>query len=173
MARPGTDLSSHLPMHSGNAVQIPTSLSGVHSPNMPIGSDTEAGSNPALSPTESRIPRPSPTALRRSASLRLRGERGSHLRSPIISSTIHNHQIRNRSNHYNNHHQQQLQSNQQDPFPVINENGVDSPRHRSFVSYKYLLTFFFISNINYNFVFYILDRLLVYFSSKIHIIFNN
>ncbi|XP_043477131.1 COP1-interactive protein 1 isoform X2 [Leptopilina heterotoma] len=130
MARQGTDLSLHsLSMNSGNAALTPSTLN-VHSTKVTSGIETETGkSSSPLSPTESRIPRPSPTALRRSASLRLRGERGAHLRSPIVSSTIHNYQIRNNSNHLHNYHQSQ--ANAQDFFPIINENGSDSPRHRS------------------------------------------
>ena len=136
MARHGTDLSLHLPNHPGSAVLSPTTSPGVLSPKIAPGSETEKENSPILSPTESRIPRPSPTALRRSASLRVRGERGSHLRSPTINSSIHNYQIRNQSNLSHNYlPQQQLQFNHQDLFPSIKENGIDSPRHRSNVSY--------------------------------------
>lgn len=132
MARQGTDLSLHsLSMNSGNAVLTPSS--NMHSTKVTSGTEAETGKSSALSPTESRIPRPSPTALRRSASLRLRGERGAHLRSPIVSSTIHNYQIRNNSNHIHNYLQSQC--NQQELFPIINENGSELPRHRSSVSF--------------------------------------
>lgn len=134
MARQGTDLSLHsLSMNSGNSALTPSSsssstLNNVHSTKVTSGIETETGKSCSpLSPTESRIPRPSPTALRRSASLRLRGERGAHLRSPIVSSTIHNYQIRNNSNYLHNYHQSQTN----DFFPIINENGSDSPRSRS------------------------------------------
>ncbi|XP_051153898.1 protein quick-to-court isoform X2 [Leptopilina boulardi] len=137
MARQGTDsLSLHsLTMNStGNSVLTPTSSSSLtmNSTTKKLTSENEMETEKncsAISPSmESRIPRPSPTALRRSASLRLRGERGSHLRSPIVSSTIHNnYQIRNNSNH--NYLQSQL--NAHEFFPIINENGSDTPRNRS------------------------------------------
>ncbi|XP_033227698.1 prelamin-A/C isoform X2 [Belonocnema kinseyi] len=132
MARHGTDLSLHLSMHPESAVSTPTCSPGALSPNITPKSESNAGHSPILSPTESRIPRPSPKPLRRSASLRVRGEHGSHLRSPMISSSIHNHQIRNQSNLFHNYlPQQHLQFNHQDLYPSIKENGTDSPRHRS------------------------------------------
>jgi len=91
------------------------------------------------SPLDSRIPRPSPSALRRAASLRLRGERlpSHHPRSTTAaaaSTALLGHQ------HHPRRHNHLLQSSQQHQhpdyciFPVITENGTDSPRQRSFVS---------------------------------------
>ncbi|XP_012235810.2 protein quick-to-court isoform X1 [Linepithema humile] len=82
----------------------------------------------ALSPLDSRIPRPSPSALRRAASLRVRGERAHY---PRATTALVDHQ------HYYRRHNHLLQSSQQHQhpdhrtFPVITENGTDSPRQRS------------------------------------------
>ncbi|XP_057327828.1 protein quick-to-court isoform X2 [Microplitis mediator] len=80
---------------------------------------------------DSRIPRPSPTSLRRSASMRVRGERVQHLRTtgsslgpgPGVGSLSHH------QHHYHRHNHIQQQT---EIFPAITENGLDSPRHRSF-----------------------------------------
>ncbi|XP_015186485.1 PREDICTED: ELMO domain-containing protein F isoform X2 [Polistes dominula] len=113
---------------------------------------------------DSRIPRPSSNnVLRRSSSMRIRGERlpAHHSRPTTTTTTIttttttvpssssssssnllgqHHHHYR-RHNHLlvSQHHQQQQQQQQQQYhqhpdhriFPVITENGTDSPRQRS------------------------------------------
>ncbi|XP_024942827.1 lateral signaling target protein 2 homolog isoform X2 [Cephus cinctus] len=76
---------------------------------------------------DSRIPRPSPTPLRRSTSMRMSGEEISYLRPTAASSARHHHH----HNQHSHHHLHQ-QFNQLDHFPVITENGSESPRHRSF-----------------------------------------
>jgi len=88
------------------------------------------------SPLDSRIPRPSPSALRRAVSLRVRGERApSHYSRATTALVDHQHHYR-RHNHL-------LQSSQQHQhpdhrtFPVITENGTDSPRQRSLVSTRF------------------------------------
>ncbi|XP_076636532.1 GRIP domain-containing protein quick-to-court isoform X1 [Colletes latitarsis] len=86
------------------------------------------------SPWDSRIPRPSPTSLRRSASMRIRGERVSPNQPSPLSSTAatagltrHHHQhrrlnfLQHQQHHHLDHH----------IFPVITENGTESPRQRS------------------------------------------
>ncbi|XP_014298062.1 protein quick-to-court isoform X2 [Microplitis demolitor] len=105
----------------------------------PLGAGSPAAHstlNSSISPVsstgnaDSRIPRPSPTSLRRSASMRVRGERVQHLRTtgsslgpgPGVGSLSHQHHY-----HRHNHIQQQTEI-----FPAITENGLDSPRHRSF-----------------------------------------
>ncbi|CAD6222129.1 GSCOCG00000743001-RA-CDS [Cotesia congregata] len=106
--------------------------------NSPLGAGTpEAHStlNSSMSPgagsgnsnADSRIPRPSPTALRRSASMRVRGERVQNIRTtgslgPGSLSHHHNQHHYHRHNHI---------SHQTEIFPAITENGLDSPRHRS------------------------------------------
>lgn len=90
------------------------------------------------SPLDSRIPRPSPSALRRAASLRLRGERlpPHHPRAATTASTAlvgHQHHPR-RHNHLLQSSQQHQHQSDHRLFPVITENGTDSPRQRSFVS---------------------------------------
>ncbi|XP_077268709.1 GRIP domain-containing protein quick-to-court isoform X1 [Temnothorax americanus] len=100
-----------------------------------------AGSPTTTSPPsslDSRIPRPSPSALRRAASLRLRGERllPHHPRpttaAVAASTALVGHQ------HHPRRHNHLLQSPQQHQhpdhriFPVITENGTESPRQRSF-----------------------------------------
>lgn len=89
------------------------------------------------SPWESRIPRPSPTGLRRSVSMRMRGERISPHQPPPLPSTVataalaRQHQQHRRLNflqHQQHHHLDHR------IFPVITENGTESPRQRSLVS---------------------------------------
>ncbi|XP_053972820.1 protein quick-to-court isoform X1 [Hylaeus volcanicus] len=86
------------------------------------------------SPWDSRIPRPSPTGLRRSASVRVRGERASpHQPPPAVSTAVtaalaRQHQQHRRFNflqHQQHHHLDRR------IFPVITENGTESPRQRS------------------------------------------
>lgn len=88
---------------------------------------------------DSRIPRPSSTGLRRSASMRMRGERISpHQPPPPPPSTAatavlarhqhHHHRRLNFLQHQPHHHPDHR------TFPVITENGTESPRQRSLVS---------------------------------------
>ncbi|XP_018305809.1 uncharacterized protein qtc [Mycetomoellerius zeteki] len=103
--------------------------------------DAESAGSPTTtsppSPLDSRIPRPSPSALRRAASLRLRGERlpphyPRSTTAAAASTALLGHQ------HHPRRHNHLLQSSQQHQhpdhriFPVITENGTDSPRQRSF-----------------------------------------
>ncbi|EGI69933.1 hypothetical protein G5I_01258 [Acromyrmex echinatior] len=109
--------------------------SSIHVPGVESAGSPTTTSPP--SPLDSRIPRPSPSALRRAASLRLRGERlpPHHPRSTTAaaaSTALLGHQ------HHPRRHNHLLQSSQQHQhpdyciFPVITENGTDSPRQRSF-----------------------------------------
>ncbi|XP_011704401.1 PREDICTED: uncharacterized protein LOC105459807 isoform X2 [Wasmannia auropunctata] len=161
MARCGNDESSLQSVHSGQSTHV-TAVTST-SPVTPIlakcivvtptdkvtaittSSTHVLGAQSADSPTttsppsplDSRIPRPSPSALRRAASLRLRGERlpPHHSRvttAAAASTALVGHQ------HYPRRHNHLLQSPQQHQhpdhciFPVITENGTDSPRQRSF-----------------------------------------
>ncbi|XP_076236990.1 GRIP domain-containing protein quick-to-court isoform X2 [Calliopsis andreniformis] len=108
-----------------------------------VGCTTGSATGTILSPSassissswDSRIPRPSPTGLRRSASMRVRGERISPHQPPPPPSTAataaqvrHQHQQRRRLNflqHQQHHHPDHR------TFPVITENGTESPRQRS------------------------------------------
>ncbi|XP_034945691.1 liprin-alpha-1 isoform X2 [Chelonus insularis] len=89
------------------------------SPSETINSSLNSTTSPV---GDSRIPRPSPTALRRSSSMRVRGERVSHhLRTSSLGL----------NSSYQHHHRNNYIHQQPDIFPAITENGVDSPRHRS------------------------------------------
>ncbi|XP_014469007.1 PREDICTED: uncharacterized protein LOC106741459 isoform X3 [Dinoponera quadriceps] len=98
--------------------------------------ETLTATSAAPSSLDSRIPRPSPTALHRSASLRVRDERippHYYTRASTAANTPHGHH----QYHHHRRHNHLLQSQQQHQhpdhriFPVITENGTDSPRQRS------------------------------------------
>ncbi|XP_070160541.1 protein quick-to-court isoform X1 [Polyergus mexicanus] len=154
MARYGNERSLHSlqPMHPGhsthaagstspttpttttcsvNLTEVATAISSIHVPS--IGSPDSPTATSPTSSLDSRIPRPSPSALRRAASLRVRGERilpPHHPRATTAAALIGHQQHHRRHNHL-------LQSSQQHHhpdhhiFPVITENGTDSPRQRS------------------------------------------
>ncbi|XP_029176076.1 uncharacterized protein LOC114944348 isoform X1 [Nylanderia fulva] len=152
MARYGSErsLNSLQPMHPGHSTYAaaPTSpttpttttcsitLTKVTTSSIHVPTDGSPDSPTATSPPsslDSRIPRPSPSALRRAASLRLRGERKlppHHPRATTTAALIGHQHHHRRQNHL-------LQSSQQHQhpdhriFPVITENGTDSPRQRS------------------------------------------
>lgn len=148
MARHGIERSLHSPqsMHpdtsSPNATAI-TELAPLESATCTdkvnansTGSASGTVPSPSISSScDSRIPRPSLTGLRRSASMRMRGERISpNQPPPPPPSTAANAalnrrcQCSRRSNLLQHHHlDHQI-------FPVITENGSDSPRQRSLVS---------------------------------------
>lgn len=119
------------PMTSPTSQPSSPRPSNGNSPISPLspGINTSSGSG-NVTPGDSRIPRPSPTALRRSSSMRLRGERVSHhLRATgsFGSNTIQ--QYHHRHGH--------ILPQQTDLFPAITENGLESPRHRSLVSFYF------------------------------------
>ncbi|XP_029671968.1 uncharacterized protein LOC115240752 isoform X2 [Formica exsecta] len=154
MARYGSERSLHFlqPMHPGhstyvagstspttpttttcsiNLTKVATTISSIHVPS--VGSPDSPTATSPTSSLDSRIPRPSPSALRRAASLRVRGERilpPHHPRATTAAALIGHQQHHRRHNHL-------LQSSQQHHhpdhhiFPVITENGTDSPRQRS------------------------------------------
>ncbi|XP_050464276.1 protein quick-to-court isoform X3 [Cataglyphis hispanica] len=152
MARYGSERSLHSlqPMHPGHSTHAAVStspttptttcyinltkvatVSSIHVPS--VGSSESPTATSPTSPPDSRIPRPSPSALRRAASLRVRGERilpPHHPRATTAAALIGHQQHHRRHNHL-------LQSSQQHQhpdhciFPVITENGTDSPRQRS------------------------------------------
>lgn len=101
-----------------------------------------AAASPPSSLLDSRIPRPSPSALRRAASLRLRGERPPppHYTRTSASSAalVGGHQYHHRRHNHFLQSSQQHQHPDHRTFPVITENGTDSPRQRSLVSNYYL-----------------------------------
>ncbi|XP_017892371.1 uncharacterized protein LOC108632361 isoform X2 [Ceratina calcarata] len=81
------------------------------------------------SPSDSRIPRPSPTGLCRSASFRMRGERfPSNPYHPQSASTAVTAAPARTSCRRSNHLHRHLDHC---AFPVITENGTESPRQRS------------------------------------------
>ncbi|GAB1868988.1 GRIP domain-containing protein [Camponotus japonicus] len=149
MARYGSERSLHS-LHPGHSTYAAASTSpttptttcaitltkvaatsAIHVPSVESPGSPTATSPP--SSLDSRIPRPSPSALRRAASLRVRGERilpPHHPRATTAAALIGHQQHHRRHNHL-------LQSSQQHQhpdhciFPVITENGTDSPRQRS------------------------------------------
>ncbi|XP_015430067.1 PREDICTED: uncharacterized protein LOC107186658 [Dufourea novaeangliae] len=95
-------------------------------------------STPSVSSSsDSRIPRPSPTSLRRSSSMRMRGERVSPHQpppsSPLSSTAVNAAPGRQHQNHRRLNFLQHQQHHHPDyrNFPVITENGTESPRQRS------------------------------------------
>lgn len=166
MARHGSERSLHtMTPHPGQGSRAPTTSptsagSPRPFPGTPLLSPSTNGSSHVSAvgtPTgvtsppagDSRIPRPSPTALRRSASMRVRGERiVPHLRHSSASTTLHQHHQQRHGHLLKQHHQQSQHHHQQivEPFPVITENGVDSHRHRSFVSRNFFLIFRLLPN---------------------------
>ncbi|XP_043275979.1 uncharacterized protein qtc isoform X2 [Venturia canescens] len=153
LARHGSERSLHSlsTMHSGTRAPT-TSPTSVASPRTFTGTPLEVGSpsanennasssvgtsmGPTSSAGDSRIPRPSPTSLRRSASMRVRGERVviPNLRHSSGSSILHQHHQQQRHAHLIKQHQQLSNNHQQiaEEFSAITENGIDSHRHRSF-----------------------------------------
>ncbi|XP_063972571.1 protein quick-to-court isoform X2 [Diachasmimorpha longicaudata] len=134
MVRQGLERSPSSSSLRSGSVTTPTSgiralVTSPTSPTSPLspglnGTSKSAEFTSPTSPNDSRIPRPSPSALRRSASMRVRGERVYHHHTRIGtlgSSTIQGYQ----------RHSGGLPQYQPDLFPAITENGVDSPRHRS------------------------------------------
>ncbi|KAK2580861.1 hypothetical protein KPH14_005936 [Odynerus spinipes] len=134
------DDSSDILSTSSNAITDPSSSSNT----MVIGSSS--------SPWDSRIPRPSPSSsLRRSSSMRVRGERlppashhhprptstssasttsgGATTTSTLLGQHHQHHYRHNRHNHLLQQQHQQYPDHR--IFPVITENGTDSPRQRS------------------------------------------
>ncbi|XP_034189366.1 GRIP domain-containing protein quick-to-court isoform X2 [Osmia lignaria lignaria] len=147
MARHGIERSLHSPqsMHpdtsSPNATAI-TELVPLESATCTdkvnansTGSASDTVPSPSISSScDSRIPRPSLSSLRRSASMRMRGERISPNQPPppppppstAANAALNRRcQCSRRSNLLQHHHlDHQI-------FPVITENGSDSPRQRS------------------------------------------
>ncbi|XP_020286955.1 uncharacterized protein LOC109856282 [Pseudomyrmex gracilis] len=157
MAHYGSEQSLHSlqPVHSGHStrtaastsptvsmmttcavslIKVTATTSSAHVPS--AGSaDTPTATSPPSPLVDSRIPRPSPSALRRATSLRLRGERPSPPHYPRTAASsaalVSGHQ------HHYRRHNHLLQSSQQyqhpdyRTFPIITENGTDSPRQRS------------------------------------------
>ncbi|XP_011140345.1 uncharacterized protein LOC105183723 isoform X3 [Harpegnathos saltator] len=105
-----------------------THVSNATTPETPT---TTTSSTPSSS--DSRIPRPSPTALHRSASLRVRGERipPHYTRASSAANTLLGHLYHHRRHNHLLQSQQQHQHPDHRIFPVITENGTDSPRQRS------------------------------------------
>ncbi|XP_043800927.1 uncharacterized protein LOC122719293 isoform X1 [Apis laboriosa] len=163
MARHGSERSLHSSqsMHPGSSVRLNTNESPTTelAPSEPVtcsdnsstikvnadnnvvyttGSAPVTVSSPSISSSissslDSRIPRPSPTGLRRSASMRMRGERLSPNNPPSLPSTAATAALSRSYHHYrrfNLLHQQHHHLDHR-TFPVITENGTESPRQRS------------------------------------------
>lgn len=153
MARHGSERSLHSPqsMHLpldapsesvtctviDGKIKVNAENSVVHTTGSAAGTVSSPTVSSASSSLDSRIPRPSPTSLRRSASLRMRGERVSPNHPPPPPSTAANAAL---SRHHQQHrrstplHYQQYHHLDYYTFPVITENGAESPRQRSLVS---------------------------------------
>nr|XP_033330775.1 uncharacterized protein LOC117222881 isoform X3 [Megalopta genalis] len=101
------------------------------------GSETGTVPSPSVpsisSSPDSRIPRPSPTGLRRSVSMRMRGERVSPHQPPPPPSTAVTAALTRQHQHHRRFNFLQHQQHHPDhhTFPVITENGTESPRQRS------------------------------------------
>lgn len=122
------------PITSPTLSSTPTSNEYKKIITSPVSSPTGSCNNSTagISPAgDSKIPRPSPTALRRSSSMRLRGERGYNCNFRTTSSSS---PASNPIKQYHQRHNLQSLQHQNDLFPAITENGVDSPRHRTLVS---------------------------------------
>ncbi|KAK9302688.1 hypothetical protein QLX08_005410 [Tetragonisca angustula] len=164
MARHGSERSLHSPqsMHLGDSVCVnntnesPTtelalsesatctdnsnSTIKVNADNVVYTTGSTPGTVPspsassASSPLDSRIPRPSPIGLRRSVSMRMRGERVSPNHPPPPPSTAVTAALSRSYQQYRRfnflHHQQHHHLDHR-IFPVITENGTESPRQRS------------------------------------------
>lgn len=121
--------SSTLKVNADNSVVYTTGSAPSTVPSPSVSS--------VSSSLDSRIPRPSPTGLRRSVSMRMRGERVSPNHPPPPPSTAvtaglsRSYQQCRRFNllHHQQHHHLDHRT-----FPVITENGTESPRQRSLVS---------------------------------------
>lgn len=102
-----------------------------------IGSTPGTVPSPSVSsascPLDSRIPRPSPIGLRRSVSMRMRGERVSpnHPSPPTTVVTTALSRSCQQYRRFNFLHNQQHHHLDYRIFPVITENGTESPRQRS------------------------------------------
>nr|XP_050863597.1 protein quick-to-court isoform X1 [Vespula vulgaris]XP_050863598.1 protein quick-to-court isoform X1 [Vespula vulgaris]XP_050863599.1 protein quick-to-court isoform X1 [Vespula vulgaris]XP_050863600.1 protein quick-to-court isoform X1 [Vespula vulgaris] len=118
------------------------SIDGVSILSSTMNSSSNTTIVPGSSPLalDSRIPRPSSNnVLRRSSSMRIRGERlPAHHSRPTTTTTTSALLGQHHQHHYRRHNHlllQQQQQQQQHPdhriFPVITENGTDSPRQRS------------------------------------------
>ncbi|KAL6258035.1 hypothetical protein P5V15_009953 [Pogonomyrmex californicus] len=124
--------------------KVIATTSSIHMPGAESADSPTATTSPPSS-LDSRIPRPSPSALRRAANLRLRGEHlpphhprattavaAAAAAAAAASTALASHR------HHPRRHNHFLQSPQQHQhpdyriFPVITENGTDSPRQRSF-----------------------------------------
>ncbi|CAK9826593.1 Protein quick-to-court [Anthophora retusa] len=122
-----TDNSSTIKVNAGNSVVCATGNASSTTVPSPLVSSISSSS------WDSRIPRPSSTGLRRSLSMRIHGERVSpnHPPPPSTATTAalnrHYQQYR-RTNH---HQHQQYHHLDHRTFPVITENGTESPRQRS------------------------------------------
>ncbi|XP_012241864.1 uncharacterized protein LOC100749917 isoform X1 [Bombus impatiens] len=118
--------SSTLKVNADNSVVYTTGSAPSTVPSPSVSS--------VSSSLDSRIPRPSPTGLRRSVSMRMRGERVSPNHPPPPPSTAvtaglsRSYQQCRRFNllHHQQHHHLDHRT-----FPVITENGTESPRQRS------------------------------------------
>ncbi|XP_061928097.1 protein quick-to-court isoform X3 [Apis cerana] len=121
-----SDNSSMIKVNADNNVVYTTGSASVTVPSPSISSSISSS-------LDSRIPRPSPTGLRRSASMRMCGERLSPNNPSPLSSTTATAAL-SRSYHYYrrfNFLQQQHHHLDHRTFPVITENGTESPRQRS------------------------------------------
>ncbi|XP_076766553.1 GRIP domain-containing protein quick-to-court isoform X3 [Xylocopa sonorina] len=122
-----TDNNSPIKVNAGNGAVYTTG-------NAPCTVSSPSVSSVSCS-WDSRIPRPSPTGLRRSASMRMRGERvlPNHPPTPpstaVTAALSRPYQQCRRPNVL--HHQQQHHHLGHHTFPVITENGTESPRQRS------------------------------------------
>lgn len=131
-----TAITELTPSISATCTDNSTMKVNVNSVVCTTGSVSGTVPSPSTSSTssscDSRIPRPSPTGLRRSVSMRMRGERISPNQPPPLPPSTAATAALNRHGYYcrrSNHLQHQHLDHR--TFPVITENGTESPRQRS------------------------------------------
>lgn len=156
-----SDNSSTIKVNADNNVVYTTGSAPITVPSTSISSSVSSS-------LDSRIPRPSPTGLRRSASMRMCNERLSpNNPSPLPSTTATT--ALSRSYHYyrrfNLLHQQHHHLDHR-TFPVITENGTESPRQRSLVS----INMFNINHIYFYYCSYLKD-VASQFSPQYYVVF--
>lgn len=123
--------------NSNSTIKVNADNNVVYTTGSPPSTVPSPSASSASSPLDSRIPRPSPTGLRRSVSMRMRGERVSPNHPPPPPSTAVTAALSRSYQQYRRfnflHHQQHHHLDHR-IFPVITENGTESPRQRSLVS---------------------------------------
>ncbi|KOX81048.1 hypothetical protein WN51_09973 [Melipona quadrifasciata] len=119
--------------NSNSTIKVNDDNNVVYTTGNKPGTVPSPSASSASSPLDSRIPRPSPIGLRRSVSMRMRGERVSpnHPSPPTTVVTTALSRSCQQYRRFNFLHNQQHHHLDYRIFPVITENGTESPRQRS------------------------------------------